>query len=136
MGPVFQQYLLIFFQLLVSGAFGWLLGYERRKVGKPVGARTFSLIAMGSALFTITAIQYFPNIDTAGRVIANIVIGIGFLGAGVIWKHGNTVEGITTAALVWVCAAIGIAVGFGNYIIGLMGFALAMAFVLTRRFIH
>lgn len=128
----FHEYTFFILRILLSGALGWLLGYERTKIRKkPVGARTFSLIALGSALFTVSALAMF-EIDSAARIIASIIPGIGFIGAGVIWKDGANISGITTAALVWVTAGIGMAIGLGEYILGFAAFFVAMIIVINK----
>jgi uncharacterized membrane protein YhiD involved in acid resistance len=87
-----------------------VLGLERQFSGKDAGPRTYALVASGSALFTVLSIEGFDGADTA-RVAAQIVTGIGFLGAGIIFRQGANVTGLTTAAGLWSVAAIGMAVG-------------------------
>jgi putative Mg2+ transporter-C (MgtC) family protein len=102
-------------QILLAAVLGLVVGAEREKLHKPAGLRTYSLIAMGSALFTILSYQMTgPYIDPT-RIAAQIVTGIGFLGAGLIFTHGDRVFGLTSAAGIWVTAAIGMAVGFRMY---------------------
>lgn len=110
------------YKLLVSLLLGCIVGYERKRKGQPVGMRTFSLIAMGSTLAMILSI-YVPqeylglkNGDP-GRIAAQVVTGIGFLGAGAIIQMKGSVRGLTTAAGIWLVAAIGMAVGVGMYVI-------------------
>lgn len=102
----------IFFATIVGAA----IGFERELRGKSAGIRTYAIVAMGSCLFTIlSAISdgISATHDTT-RIAAQIVSGIGFLGAGVIWhKEGGIVEGLTTAASLWGVAAIGMAIGYG-----------------------
>jgi len=100
-------------KVAVSIFLGYLMGYEREHQGKVVGTRTISLIALGSALFVIMSPSIF-NGDNS-RIVAQVVSGIGFLGAGIIFKDGNSVHGLTTAATVWCSAAIGCLCGFGMY---------------------
>lgn len=112
-------------RLLLAALLGLILGLEREYIGKPAGMRTYALVSLGSALFTI--ISEFGFNDTAGagfdpsRVAAQIVTGIGFLGAGVIVLQGIKLRGVTTASGIWVSAAIGMAVGTGLYLIALTG---------------
>jgi putative Mg2+ transporter-C (MgtC) family protein len=99
----------------VSAAFiiGAIIGIEREFRSKPAGFRTMILICVGSCLYTILSKE-----STAGstdRIASNIVTGIGFIGAGVIFKEGISVNGLTTAALIWVTAALGMAIGYHNY---------------------
>lgn len=102
-------------RILLAAACGSLIGWQREKAHKPAGLRTHMLIAMGAALFTVVSIYVFPG-DPA-RISANIVTGIGFLGAGAIIHRTQAVEGLTTAASIWMVAAIGLAAGAGLYII-------------------
>ena len=97
--------------MILSVFLGLLIGLERQHQHKAVGVRTMALICLGSTLFTCVSI-YFSNSDPT-RVIAQIVTGIGFLGAGIIFKSGTQIIGLTTAATVWCGAAVGILVGCG-----------------------
>lgn len=113
------------FKLLLSALLGGLIGYERKRRGQAAGVRTFSLIAMGAALAMILSI-YLPqeylglkNGDP-GRIAAQVVTGIGFLGAGAIIQMKGSVRGLTTAAGIWIVAAIGLAVGVGMYLVSLI----------------
>ncbi len=107
-------------RLVLAGVFGAAVGYERRSADKPAGLRTLSLVAVGSALFTIISIFGFENADQS-RVAAQIVTGVGFLGAGTILRSGGNISGLTTAATIWATAAIGMAVGSGLYIASVAG---------------
>ncbi len=103
-------------RLLLAAALGGALGYEREKSGKAAGLRTHMLVAIGSALFVLVPQQGGMVIGDMSRVIQGIVTGVGFLGAGAIIKHRSeqSVQGLTTAAGVWMTAAIGIACGLGR----------------------
>lgn len=102
-------------RLLVAVGCGSLIGLERERGDRPAGFRTNILVTMGSALFTILSIAAFPGSETS-RVAAQVVVGIGFLGAGVIILYGGTlVVGITTAATLWASAAVGMAAGAGLF---------------------
>ena len=106
-------------RLLLAAVLGGIIGIQREKAGKPAGLRTHVLICLGSALFTVVSVLGFTgNVDPA-RLAAGVVTGIGFIGAGVIFRgmRGDKVMGITTAASIWITAAIGIAAGAGLYII-------------------
>ena len=107
-------------RLVLAAAFGAAVGYERRSADKPAGLRTLSLVALGSALFTIISTFGFENADQS-RVAAQIVTGVGFLGAGTILRSGGSISGLTTAATIWATAAIGMAVGSGLYIAAVAG---------------
>jgi len=128
------------FRLIIALLLGALLGIERELVGKEAGVRTEMLVAGGAAVFTMAglALPYLITMDAGSaasvingnsgflQVIANIVVGIGFLGAGLIIKTGDRPHGITTAALVWTTAAIGVMIG-----IGLISFGTAAAAILA-----
>ncbi len=109
----------IVIRLVLALVLGALLGVERIRAGKTAGLRTFALISLGSALFIIISEQvithYTYDIDPL-RVAASLVSGIGFLGAGMIIFQRDHVANLTTAAGIWVSAAIGVSVGFGLYI--------------------
>jgi putative Mg2+ transporter-C (MgtC) family protein len=112
-------------RLLVAAILGASIGFEREIHGHPAGLRTHMLVSLGSAVFTVLSLHGFgqeaasSNIDPT-RIAAQIVSGIGFLGAGAILKDGIVVRGLTTAASLWATAAVGLAVGAGEYIIGLV----------------
>ncbi|PIP49466.1 MAG: methyltransferase [Caldiserica bacterium CG23_combo_of_CG06-09_8_20_14_all_35_60] len=103
--------------MLLSFLLGGLIGFERERRNRSAGLRTHVLVAVGSTLITITSIQFFKifGMTDPSRIAANIVVGIGFLGAGTIMKEGLTVRGLTTAASIWVASAIGLACGLGYY---------------------
>ena len=112
-------------RLLIAAALGALIGVEREIHGHPAGMRTHLLVALGSAIFTELSIFAFQSTETAAidpsRIAAQIVSGIGFLGAGAIIKDGASIRGLTTAASLWATAAVGLAAGAGEYVIGLTG---------------
>lgn len=112
-------------RVLVAGVLAVLVGIEREREGKPAGARTYGLVAMGAAIFTVVGIYGMGIGDPASRVAAQIVTGIGFIGAGAILQMRERVIGLTTAAGMWVAAGIGMAVGSGLYVIGI-GSAIAL----------
>jgi putative Mg2+ transporter-C (MgtC) family protein len=101
-------------QVSVAFLIGSILGLEREFRSKPAGFRTMILISVGSCLYTILS-QELGGISSSDRIASNIVTGIGFIGAGVIFKEGISVNGLTTAALIWVTAALGMAIGYKNY---------------------
>lgn len=98
-------------KLLLAVAFGGLIGIEREFRGKAAGFRTMILICIGSTLFTMLSLR----IGSVDRIASNIVTGIGFLGAGVIFKDDNRVNGMTTASAVWASAAVGMCIGNNEY---------------------
>ena len=112
---------IIIIRILVSFILGVIVGIERGISHKAVGFRTLSLVCVGSTAFTLISIYGFQGVDVS-RVAAQIVTGIGFLGAGAILHTGYITKGLTTAAALWVAAAIGMACGCGMFI---------LAFILT-----
>jgi putative Mg2+ transporter-C (MgtC) family protein len=113
----------IVLRLLLAAALGAGIGYQRERVGKPAGLRTHILIALGSALFTVVSLFGFGGQADPSRIAAGVVTGIGFLGAGVIFRgmrSDGPVMGLTTAASVWVTSAIGLACGVGMYFIAVI----------------
>lgn len=124
------------FKLLLSMTLGCVVGYERKRKGQSAGVRTFSLIAMGATLAMILSI-YVPqeylglkNGDP-GRIAAQVITGIGFLGAGAIIQMKGSVRGLTTAAGIWMTATIGMAVGVGMYLVAVIATALIL-FILVQ----
>ncbi len=110
-----EQDLIFIFQILLAIILGAILGIQRERWGKWAGPRTYALVCGGSALFTLLSRNFFPS---SPAVIASaIVSGIGFLGAGTILHKENRVEGLTTAAGLWMTAAIGMTVGIEKYIL-------------------
>ena len=99
--------------LIIAAFLGGLIGLERQTGQRPAGLRTNMLVAVGSALFTMLSLHAFPGVGDNARVAAQIVSGIGFLGAGTVWRSQDAVKGLTTAAGLWTVAAIGMAVGAG-----------------------
>lgn len=116
----------IVFRVVAGAVLGGLVGLEREIRGQDAGFRTHTVVAMGSTLFTLVSIYGFESFITGAvneplrfdpsRVAAQIVVGIGFLGAGAIMRHGTSVKGLTTAASLWVVAAMGLAVGAGFWV--------------------
>jgi putative Mg2+ transporter-C (MgtC) family protein len=101
-----------FVKIAIAFILGALLGVERQYRNKPAGFRTLIMITVGATLFTILSSRVTANPD---RIAANIITGIGFIGAGVIFKDGLKVSGMTTAATIWIAAAVGMAVGYGAF---------------------
>lgn len=107
----------VFTRLLVAGLLGAIIGLERELTGKEAGLRTMILICVGAALFTeMSQVLGAAQSGDPTRIASNIVTGIGFLGAGTILHQGATVKGLTTAATIWVAAAVGMAAGAGDYV--------------------
>ncbi|HUS04565.1 MAG TPA: MgtC/SapB family protein [Dehalococcoidia bacterium] len=112
----------IILRLLLAAALGAGIGYQRERAAKAAGLRTHTLIALGSALFTVVSIFGFSGAVDPSRVAAGVVAGVGFIGAGVIFRgmRGEHVAGLTTAASIWVSAAVGLATGAGLYLISVV----------------
>jgi putative Mg2+ transporter-C (MgtC) family protein len=118
--------------LLLAAFLGGLVGWERERRDRPAGLRTHILVCLGSALITLVSIHlpgHHPNSD-ATRIAAQIVSGIGFLGAGTIMRQGNVVRGLTTAASLWTVAGIGMAVAAGTEM-AILGATSALIVVFT-----
>ena len=112
-------------RLLLAALFGAAVGFERELHGHPAGMRTHLLVSLGSALFTVLSAYGFAS-ESGGavdptRIAAQIVSGIGFLGAGAILKDGLSIRGLTTAASLWATAAIGLAAGAGEHLLAIVG---------------
>lgn len=112
--------LTVVLRLFLAAFLGGLIGLERESENKAAGLKTHTLVALGSCLIMLTSIEIFENIGhgTLGdpaRIAAQVVSGIGFLGAGTIMRSGFGIKGLTTAASLWIVAAIGLAVGLGSY---------------------
>ena len=132
-----------FIRLLLSAALGALVGLERSKRQKEAGVRTHCIIACTSAVFMILSKYAFMDlVDISGirgadpaRIAAQVVSGISFLGAGVIFKNGNSIRGLTTAAGMWGTAAVGMAIGAGMYWVGLIEAAILVTIqIILHRF--
>lgn len=124
-----DQLLRMLVRLLVASLLGGLLGFERQYEGKAAGIRTHMLVAVGSALFTLVPLEAGTAVNgNLGRIIQGIAAGIGFLGAGTILKlsEAQQIRGLTTAAGIWMTAAVGVAVGAGRIGLALLSAALAL----------
>ena len=120
------------FRLCIAALLGGLMGWERGRADKPVGIRTMLLISAGAAAFALLGEQIIDSSNRTDiirvdptRVLSYIISGVGFLGAGAILHSKRTVKGITTAASIWVSAAVGAACGVGQFMIGFLLFAIA-----------
>lgn len=99
---------------------GGVVGFERERMQRPAGLRTHMLVSAGSACFTVASIYGFDSLGTArdpARLAAQIITGIGFLGAGAIFRTGSAVRGLTTASSIWITASIGIVSGLGMFVL-------------------
>lgn len=123
-------------RLILAVLLGSLVGIEREvKKGKQGGAglRTHAIVCLGATLFTITSISFFPESDPT-RLAAGIVTGIGFIGAGLIFRDADGLRGLTSAANIWAVAAIGIAVGIGYYLAAIATTVLMLAILVIGKF--
>jgi putative Mg2+ transporter-C (MgtC) family protein len=140
-----QEYFEILFRLVAALAAGSLIGLERSHRGRPAGFRTHALVCLASSLLMLVTVyetHWFPAIANARvildptRMAQGIMTGIGFVGAGAIIKEGFTVRGLTTAASIWVTAAIGILTGIGFYFAAVVGTLLALGTLSLFRWIE
>jgi len=119
----------------VAVACGILVGGERQRREKPAGLRTLVLVCLGSAVFTMMSFAFTSTTGDSGRVAAQIVTGIGFLGAGVILHGNRLVTGVTTAAIIWVAAAIGMVIG-GGYVFAALGLSIVVNRLMVGIFLY
>ena len=127
-------------RLLLASVLGGLIGLEREIHGRPAGFRTHLLVSLGSSLFVVTSVHFyelFGNLSGSGpvgvdpgRVAAQVVTGIGFLGAGAIIREKASIRGLTTAACLWVAAAIGVSCGIGLYFLSIVVTLIALVSLL------
>lgn len=129
-------------RVAVALVLGGFIGFDRQLLSKPAGVRTHMLVAAGSALFIVVAVLLSEGLEGIGtesakidvsRMAAGVVTGVGFLGAGAIITRHDRVSGLTTAAGIWITAAIGTAIGFGFWIIGI-GSTVAVLIIYTMSF--
>jgi putative Mg2+ transporter-C (MgtC) family protein len=132
MDPQIALQLTLVGRMALAGILGFAAGLERELRGKDAGTRTFGLMAVGTAGVTGLGVEVYPA--SAEKVIAGVVTGIGFLGAGVIWRaRVGQARGLTTAAALWATAGIGVLVGAGLYITGLLAEAIVIGALLADR---
>jgi putative Mg2+ transporter-C (MgtC) family protein len=122
-------------RLLLATALGAGIGYQRERAHKAAGLRTHILISLGAALFTVVSIFGFSGTVDPSRVAAGVVAGVGFIGAGVIFRgmSGEGVAGLTTAASIWATAAVGLAAGAGMYLIAVIAALIALGVLMIPR---
>ena len=121
----------IIIQIILSAFLGLVVGLEREYKKKPAGMRTYALVALGATLFTILSVEGFAEFSGGelfdpSRVAAQVVVGIGFLGAGLIFVDRGSVQGLTTAAGLWATAAMGMAVGLQFYTVAIVSTVLIL----------
>lgn len=128
----------IIFRLLLSTFLGCMIGIERERVHKAAGVRTLGIVSLGTTLFTLMSVYGFNELSSSvdpTRIAAQVVTGIGFLGAGLIIFHQDRIHNLTTAATIWVVAAISMAVGIGWYVVAIVATVLTLAVVLILRLV-
>ena len=125
--PDIRQSASLVTRLVTAMILGAVIGAQREAIGKPAGLRTHMLVAMGGALFVLAPLQSGMDLDGMSRVIQGIITGIGFIGGGAILKlqEQRAIEGLTTAAGIWLTAAVGIAAGLGRWGLAVAGTILA-----------
>lgn len=132
--------ILIFISFLLTGLLSGVIGFEREYHGHAAGLRTHILVAMGSAIVMVISLYGFPNSFSdhrdPARLAAQVVSGIGFLGAGTIIQTGTDVKGLTTATTLWLAMAIGLACGSGNFLIATIGTAIAFVALVALRWLE
>ena len=139
---IYQKEIIYIIRILIAGICGMVIGFERKNRLKEAGIRTHCLVACGVALMMILSKYSFFDIgiDSVGlksadpaRIAAQVVSGVGFLGAGMIFVHKNTITGLTTAAGIWITAGIGMAMGAGMYLTGAVA---ALIVVVVQTVLH
>ena len=131
MSPLLEMTL----RFLLAAALGAGIGYQRERAGKAAGVCTHILVSSGAALFTLVSIYGFDGAVDISRVAAGVVVGIGFIGAGVILRgqREKEVAGLTTAATIWITAAVGLAAGAGMYLVSVIATAVAVGVLLLPK---
>lgn len=129
------------YSIYYAALIGIVIGLEREVRGKNASIRTFSLISIGSCLFTLMSVKAGGSVASGDpydltRIAAQVVTGVGFLGGGVIFKTHDRIEGITTAAMIWLTAALGMACGFGQYELVTVSFGTGIAVHFLSRTLH
>jgi putative Mg2+ transporter-C (MgtC) family protein len=123
--PGVRELTQLLLRLGLAAGLGGLLGFQREVVGRAAGLRTHMLVALGSAFFIVLPVQAGMDLTDLSRVLQGLTTGIGFLGAGTILKREGQIEGLTTAAGLWLTAAVGIAAGMGREMSAVLGTVLA-----------
>lgn len=119
-------------RLLLATVLGTMIGYERERRRRAAGLRTFGAVALGSCLFSIISYLVVPEGRETTRIAAQVVTGVGFLGAGVILQSQGHISGLTTSATLWATAAVGMAAGFGLYMMSIVTTLLLLGLLLLR----
>jgi len=113
------EYFTVLIKFIIIILLAGLIGYEREKIHRPAGLRTHIIVGIGSLMLTIVSLESFPA--DLSRVMAGIVTGLGFLGAGTIFREHDVVKGLTTAASIWATAGVAMALALDNYFIAILG---------------
>ena len=111
--------LVMVFQAVFASLLGGIVGWEREGHGREAGVRTYSAVSLGACVFALVS-SHVDGVADPTRIAANVVTGVGFLGAGVILRDQGRITGLTTAATIWATAGVGLAVGYGMYVIGVL----------------
>ena len=123
-------------RLILAATLGFFIGLERAFSGQPAGERTHALVALGAATFALLSVTVFKAGDPI-RIAAGVVTGLGFLGAGMIWrKREDEIQGLTTAAGIWAVGGVGLAVGAGAYLLGISVAVLILLFLWIDRLLR
>lgn len=128
-----QNDLILVIRLVVAAVLGGLVGLERERLGKEAGIRTYAAVTLGACSFTLIGL-HISGIGDNSRIISNIVTGIGFLGAGIIFRGTEKISGLTTAATLWAMASVGVAVAYGHFTIAAVTSVLIYALLAIGRF--
>lgn len=116
-------------KLLLATALGALIGFEREKYGHHAGFRTNVVVCLTSTIITLVSTEYFPDPDSAARIITALLTGVGFIGAGTIIITKDHVIGLTTAATIWAVCGLGVVIGLGHYSVAILFAILIIIFL-------
>ena len=133
-----QQLVRILIRVVAATVLGAIVGWERERIGKPAGLRTHMLVSLGSALFVLAAAEAGMALGDLSRVIQGLAAGIGFIGGGAILKlpEEHQIDGLTTAAGIWLTAAVGVAVGMGQLGTALLSLLLGWLVVVSVGYVE
>ena len=126
----------IVFRLVLALILGSAIGYERKVHNKAAGMRTHALVCVGSTLFAVLSTFTVQDPSSSARIAAGLITGLGFLGAGMIFRNETRVEGLTTAAEIWVLGAVGLAIGFGYYIIAVAASVIVVFILVPEEYLE
>jgi putative Mg2+ transporter-C (MgtC) family protein len=130
--PDTRQFARVVIRLVAAGLLGGLIGIQRERAGKPAGLRTHMLVCLGTTVLVLAGTGAAMDADAVSRIVQGVATGVGFIGAGAILKRNQAqeIQGLTTAAGVWMTAAIGVAVGLGSLGLALLGTLLTLVILL------